>query len=195
MAGSRICSPCLLVGDTVTTTAGRRTGSAVHPCRRQRLHPRAVADPRRRGRSAAQCASRCDEHAAAEQPVRDRSVVAPGARGGPTARRRSPGPAAGRAARLPLRAQPARPRARRGHSAHARAGAAGRSHLDNSTTPMEAIAANNVVDGLVLAQMWQDNPGRAGSHAAQRLFTAADGRPAGDASATNSTRSATRSTG
>ena len=35
--------------------------------------------------------------------------------------------------------------------------------LDNSTTPMEAIAANNVVDGQVLARMWQDSPGMCGT--------------------------------
>jgi hypothetical protein len=36
--------------------------------------------------------------------------------------------------------------------------------LDNSTTPMEAIAANNVVDGQLLAQMWQDSPGHVQDH-------------------------------
>jgi hypothetical protein len=36
--------------------------------------------------------------------------------------------------------------------------------LDNSTTPMEAVAANNVVDGQVLARMWQDNPGHVRDH-------------------------------
>ena len=123
-----LTAPACFVGDTGDDDADRRTRSAGHPCRRQRLHPRALDDPRRRGRSAPQCASRCDEYAAGEQPVRDRSDVVPGARGGPTARRRSPGAEAGRAAGLPLRTQPARPGIRRGHSAHARAGAAGRSH-------------------------------------------------------------------
>jgi hypothetical protein len=36
--------------------------------------------------------------------------------------------------------------------------------LENSTTPMEAIAANNVVDGQALSQMWQDNPGHVQDH-------------------------------
>ena len=36
--------------------------------------------------------------------------------------------------------------------------------LDNSTTPMEAIAANNVADGQVLAQMWRDSPGHVRDH-------------------------------
>jgi hypothetical protein len=36
--------------------------------------------------------------------------------------------------------------------------------LDNSTTPLEAIAANNVVNGQVLAQMWQDNQQQVKDH-------------------------------
>ncbi len=36
--------------------------------------------------------------------------------------------------------------------------------IENSTTPMEAVAANNVVDGQVLAQMWQDSPGHVRDH-------------------------------
>ncbi|MGE0258839.1 MAG: hypothetical protein AB7H71_04555 [Alphaproteobacteria bacterium] len=36
--------------------------------------------------------------------------------------------------------------------------------LADSTTPMEAIAANNVVDGQVLARMWQDSPGHVRDH-------------------------------
>ena len=105
----------------------------------------------------------------AERPPRHRPLVRAGAAGDLAARRRSPGTAAGRAARLPLRAAAAGSGTGPNHCLLPSARSAGRREAGDAPTPqpgvpVETIAANHVVDGLVLHRLWQ--AARGGSRAA-----------------------------
>ena len=87
----------------------------------------------------------------AKDAVRDRPVVAARAPRRAAARRRAPGPAARRAARLPLRAQPARAAGSTptsSASADRAAGQRGRAGAD--ARPARRSPRNHVVDGLML---------------------------------------------
>ena len=147
----------------VTTLPAGEPGPLRHARQRQRLHPRAVDDARRDRGAAAQRASRSDRRAAGRRSVRDRSVVAPRARGVAAARRRAPGPAARRAARLSRRAPAARDRRRQRpqhgslHRAAAPAGAARRAcRRRRDRRRSKPSPPNNVVDGLVLHRRWKE---------------------------------------
>ena len=169
MAGSRISGRRRLpraAGDA----AGGRSGPAVRVCRGLRLHSRAVADPRRDRGVAAQRASRAERHSGRRQPVRHRSLVAAAARGRTAAGRRAAGTAARSAARLPRRAslheigaRSLRIRDLRNVAPLAPA----RARRDARRQPT-AIAANNVVDGLLLVAQWQSNRTRRDSAALGR---------------------------
>ena len=98
----------------------------------------------------------------APRPVRDRAVFAPRSGSLAPARRRAAGATPRRAARLPRRAPAPRDRRRQRphhgplHRAAAPRGAARRARAAAPTGPVDTIAAENVVDGLVLHRRWKE---------------------------------------
>jgi hypothetical protein len=96
-------------------------------------------------------------NSAARRPVRDRYEFTTCPRSRAIARRRAPGTTARRAARLSLRAQPARAFLDRFIAPLRDLAPLVAGRLEQKTQPLEAIAANNVVDGQSLHGKWRDD--------------------------------------
>ena len=139
--------------------AHRRAGADFSNAGRSGFCSCAVAHPGGHSRTAAQRASHAFDRGSA-RPARHRPFFRARPAGELSARRRPARPAARRLARLSLRASPPRAGAGSLHRGFPQGRAAWRK-LENTNQPVEAIAANNVVDGLELRRRWdevKDNP-------------------------------------